>query len=308
MDIDLITNILFATVRTGTPLILIALGEMVCEKSGVLNLGQEGMVLMGAVLGFIAAVVTGHAGLGVIAAIFAGMLMSALFGFLAISLVSNQVATGLALTIFGIGLSAFLGSSYVGMGLEGIAAWNIPLLSDIPVIGKILFSHDPLVYLSWIIFAVLFWVFKSSRIGLTIRAVGENPEAANATGISVMKVRYGAVLFGGAMAGLAGGYLSLAYTPMWSEGMSAGRGWIALALVVFASWKAERILLGAYLFGAASIMHLVLQGLGFEASPNLLAMLPYAATIIVLVVLANDAVKAKLSTPLALGQPYRPQV
>lgn len=308
MDIDLITNILFATVRTGTPLILIALGEMVCEKSGVLNLGQEGMVLMGAVLGFIAAVVTGHAGLGIMAAIVAGMLMSALFGFLAISLVSNQVATGLALTIFGIGLSAFLGSSYVGMGLEGISAWEIPLLSDIPIIGKILFSHDPLVYLSWIIFAVLFWMFKRSRIGLTIRAVGENPEAANATGISVMKVRYGAVLFGGAMAGLAGGYLSLAYTPMWNEGMSAGRGWIALALVVFASWKPERILLGAYLFGAASIMHLVLQGLGFEASPNLLAMLPYAATILVLVILGNSSIKAKLSTPLALGQPYRPQV
>lgn len=308
MDIDLITNILFATVRTGTPLILIALGEMVCEKSGVLNLGQEGMVLMGAVLGFIAAVVTGHAGLGILAAIVAGMLMSALFGFLAISLVSNQVATGLALTIFGIGLSAFLGSNYVGMGLEGIAAWEIPLLSDIPVIGKIFFSHDPLVYLSWVIFAVLFWVFKRSRIGLTVRAVGENPEAANATGISVMKVRYGAVLFGGAMAGLAGGYLSLAYTPMWNEGMSAGRGWIALALVVFASWKPERILLGAYLFGAASIMHLVLQGLGFEASPNLLAMLPYAATILVLIIIANDSIKAKLSTPLALGQPYRPQV
>lgn len=308
MDMDLVINILFATIRTGTPLVLIALGEMVCEKSGVLNLGQEGMVLMGAVVGFIAAVVTGHAGLGVIASMFAGMLMSMLFGFLAISLVSNQVATGLALTIFGTGLSAFLGASYVGMGIEGIAAWHVPLLSDIPVIGKIFFSHDPLVYLSWAIFGLVYWVFKRTRLGLTIRSVGENPEAANAIGMSVFKVRYGAVLFGGAMAGLAGGYLSLAYTPLWTEGMSAGRGWIALALVVFASWKADRILLGAYLFGAASIMHLVLQGLGFEASPNLLAMLPYAATIIVLVILANDSIKARLSTPLALGQPYRPQL
>lgn len=308
MDFDLIVNILFATIRTGTPLILIALGEMVAEKSGVLNLGQEGMVLMGAVCGFMAAVVTGNAGLGVIAAIIAGMVVSLLFGFLAISLVTNQVATGLALTIFGIGLSAFIGAGYVGMAIEGITPWEIPLLSDLPVIGKILFSHDPLVYLSWILFGLIFWCFRSTRIGLTVRAVGENPEAANAIGIPVMKVRYGAVLFGGAMAGLAGGYLSLAYTPMWNEGMSAGRGWIALALVVFASWKAERILLGAYLFGAASIMHLVLQGLGFEASPNLLAMLPYIATIIVLVVIANDSIKAKLSTPLALGQPYRPQV
>jgi ABC-type uncharacterized transport system permease subunit len=308
MDFELFTNILFATLRTGTPLILIALGEMVCEKSGVLNLGQEGMVLMGAALGFIAAVVTGHAGLGIIAAIIAGMMMSVLFAFLAVTLVSNQVATGLALTIFGTGLSGFLGAEYVGMAIDGIAPLPIPLLSDIPFIGKVLFSHDPLVYVSWIMFGLIFWCFRSTRLGLIIRAVGENPEAANAIGIPVMKVRYGAILFGGAMAGLAGAYLSLVYTPMWSEGMSAGRGWIALALVVFASWKAERILLGAYLFGAASIMHLVLQGLGFEASPNLLAMLPYGATIIVLVIIASDAAKAKLSTPLALGKPYRPQV
>ncbi len=308
MDIELLTNILFATIRTGTPLVLIALGEMVCEKSGVLNLGQEGMVLMGAVLGFIVASVTGYNGLGLLAAMGAGMAMSLLFGFLAISLVSNQVATGLALTIFGTGLSAFLGAGYVGFAIEGIAAWEIPLLSDIPMLGKILFSHDPLVYLSWFIFLAVYFCFKRTRLGLTIRSVGENPEAANAIGMSVFKVRYGAVLFGGAMAGLAGGYLSLAYTPLWTEGMSAGRGWIALALVVFASWKAERVLLGAYLFGAASIMHLVLQGLGFEASPNLLAMLPYVATIIVLVVLASDAVKTRLASPLALGQPYRPQL
>ncbi|MFT6905176.1 MAG: ABC-type uncharacterized transport system permease subunit [Oleiphilaceae bacterium] len=308
MDIDLIINILFATIRTGTPLVLIALGEMVCQKSGVLNLGQEGMMLMGAVAGFIAVIVTGSTGLGVLAAIAAGMIMAFLFGFLAISLVANQVATGLALTIFGTGLSAFIGSSYVGMGIEGIPVWEIPLLSELPVIGKILFSHDPLVYLSWVIFGLLYWCFRRTRLGLTIRSVGENPEAANAIGMSVFKVRYSAVLFGGAMAGLAGGYLSLSYTPLWAEGMSAGRGWIALALVVFASWKAERIMLGAYLFGAASIMHLVFQGMGFEVSPNLLAMLPYVATIVVLVVLASDVAKVKLSTPLALGQPYRPQL
>ena len=308
MDIELITNILYATIRTGTPLILVALGEMVCEKSGVLNLGQEGMMLMGAVVGFMAAVTTGNLFVAVLIAIVAGILMSLLFGFLSISLVSNQVATGLALTIFGGGLSAFLGASYVGMGIDGIQPLNIPLLSDIPVIGKILFQQDPLVYLSFILFGLVFWVFKSTRLGLNIRAVGENPEAANAMGINVHAVRYMCVMFGGAMAGLAGGYLSLAYTPLWSEGMTAGKGWIALALVVFASWKAERILLGAYLFGAASIMHLILQGTRFEIAPNLLAMLPYVATILVLIVLSRDQSKTILNKPMSLGVPYRPQL
>lgn len=307
MDLDLVLNVLFATIRTGTPLLLIALGELVCEKSGVLNLGQEGMVLMGAVCGFIATVLSGNLAVGVLAGILAGMLMSFLFGILAITLVANQVATGLALTIFGTGLSAFLGTSYVGVGIEGITAWSIPLLSDIPVLGQVLFSQDPLVYLSWMICALVYLCFRSTRTGLTVRAVGENPEAANALGMSVFTVRYLAVLFGGAMAGLAGAYLSLSYTPMWSEGMSSGRGWIALALVVFASWKVMRLMLGAYLFGAASIMHLVLQGLGFEVSPNILAMLPYVATIVVLVLIASDAGRARLSAPLALGQPYRPQ-
>lgn len=308
MDLDLITNILYATLRTGTPLLLIALGELVCEKAGVLNLGQEGMMLMGAVAGFIGAVATGSLFVGVLCAIAAGMLMSYLFGFLAISLVANQVGTGLALTIFGTGLSAFLGAGYVGISLTGITAWAIPGLSEIPVIGKILFSQDPLVYLSFLLFGLVFWFLRRSRAGLTLRAVGENPESANAIGINVLRVRYLAVLFGGAMTGLAGGYLSLAYTPLWSEGMTAGRGWIALALVVFACWRPERVLLGAYLFGLASILHLVLQGLGFEASPNLLAMLPYIATILVLVILSRDQLRNRLHTPMSLGKPYRPSV
>jgi ABC-type uncharacterized transport system permease subunit len=308
MDIDLITNILYATIRTGTPLILVALGEMVCEKSGVLNLGQEGMMLMGAVVGFMAAVTTGNLYMAVLAAVVAGILMSALFGFLSISLVSNQVATGLALTIFGGGLSAFLGATYVGMGIDGVQPMIVPYLSDIPIIGKILFQQDPLVYLSFALFGLVYWVFKSTRLGLNIRAVGENPESANAMGINVHRVRYMCVMFGGAMAGLAGGYLSLAYTPLWSEGMTAGKGWIALSLVVFASWKAERIMLGAYLFGAASIMHLILQGTRFEIAPNLLAMLPYVATIFVLVLLSSNHAKTKLNTPISLGVPYRPQL
>ena len=308
MDIDLITNILYATIRTGTPLILVAFGEMVCEKSGVLNLGQEGMMLMGAVVGFAMAVVTGSLMIAILMAILAGICMSLLFGFLSVTLVSNQVASGLALTIFGGGLSAFIGANYVGIGIDGVQPLIIPFLSDIPVIGKALFQQDPLVYFSFFMGGLLFFVLTRTRLGLNIRAVGENPEAANSMGIHVHGIRYMAVMFGGAMAGLAGGYLSLAYTPLWSDGMTAGKGWIALALVVFASWKVGRIMLGAYLFGIASIMHLILQGTGFEISPSILAMMPYVATIFVLVLLSSNQSKAKLNAPMSLGVGYRPQL
>lgn len=308
MDIDLITNVLYAMVRTGTPLLIVALGEMVCEKSGVLNLGQEGMMLMGAVAGFIATLLTGNLFLGFIFAMLAGMLMSQLFAVIALGLSANQVATGLALTIFGTGLSAFIGADFVGKPITGLEAIAIPVLSDIPVIGKMLFAQDPVVYLSFVLFAVVYWFFKSSRTGLIVKAVGENPHAANAIGLPVMRTRYLAVAFGGAMAGLAGGYLSLAYTPLWAENMTAGRGWIALALVVFASWKAERVLLGAYLFGLASILHLVAQGLGFAVSPNLLAMLPYAATVLVLVMLSRNQGRSKLYAPVSLGKPFHASV
>ncbi|MFY0700635.1 MAG: ABC transporter permease [Bermanella sp.] len=308
MDIDLITNILYATIRTGTPLILVAFGEMVCEKSGVLNLGQEGMMLMGAVVGFAMAVVTGSLMIAILMAILAGICMSLLFGFLSITLVSNQVASGLALTIFGGGLSAFIGANYVGIGIDGVQPLFIPFLSDIPIIGKALFQQDPLVYFSFFMGGLLFFVLTRTRLGLNLRAVGENPEAANSMGIHVHGIRYMAVMFGGAMAGLAGGYLSLAYTPLWSDGMTAGKGWIALALVVFASWKVGRIMLGAYLFGIASIMHLILQGTGFEISPSILAMMPYVATIFVLVLLSSNQSKAKLNAPMSLGVGYRPQL
>ena len=308
MDIDLITNILYATIRTGTPLILVAFGEMVCEKSGVLNLGQEGMMLMGAVVGFAMAVVTGSLMIAILMAILAGICMSLLFGFLSITLVSNQVASGLALTIFGGGLSAFIGANYVGIGIDGVQPLFIPFLSDIPIIGKALFQQDPLVYFSFFMGGLLFFVLTRTRLGLNLRAVGENPEAANSMGIHVHGIRYMAVMFGGAMAGLAGGYLSLAYTPLWSDGLTAGKGWIALALVVFASWKVGRIMLGAYLFGIASIMHLILQGTGFEISPSILAMMPYVATIFVLVLLSSNQSKAKLNAPMSLGVGYRPQL
>ncbi|MBT00572.1 MAG: ABC transporter permease [Oceanospirillaceae bacterium] len=304
MDIDLLSNILYAMVRTGTPLLLVALGELVCEKSGVLNLGQEGMLLMGAVVGFIAALMSGSLLLGFLLAIAAGMIMSLLFGFIALGLNANQVATGLALTIFGTGLSAFIGAGFVGKPIDGLEPIALPLLSDIPLLGKMLFSQDLVVYLSFFLFAAVYWFFRSSRPGLVVKAVGENPHAANAIGLPVMRTRYLAVMFGGAMAGLAGGYLSIAYTPLWAENMSAGRGWIALALVVFASWKVERVLLGAWLFGLASILHLVFQGLGFSISPNLLATLPYAATVVVLVLLSRNQIRARLLAPMSLGKPF----
>jgi ABC-type uncharacterized transport system permease subunit len=307
MDLALIENILFAMVRTGTPLLLVALGAMMSERSGVLNLGQEGMILVGAACAFIAAHTAGNLGFGVVAGMLAGALVSLIFAFIALTLISNQVATGLALTIFGTGLSAFLGAGYVGQSLTGLAPVAIPLLHKIPLVGKALFEQDVLVYLSFILFGALFVVMRYTRLGLIIRAVGENPEVAHALGYNVLRVRYCAVIFGGAMAGLAGAYLSLVYTPMWSEGIAAGRGWIALALVVFASWRTERVLLGAWLFGFASILHLLLQGYGYEISPNLLAMLPYVVTIVVLVMMMRRKHGQGLFAPRSLGQPYYPQ-
>jgi general nucleoside transport system permease protein len=306
MDLDLLSNIFYAMVRTGTPLLLVALGELVCEKSGVLNLGQEGMMLFGAVIGFIVALSTGNLWLGVLLAMAAGMLLSMLFAAVALGFNANQVATGLALTIFGVGLSTFVGAAWVGKPLAGFEPIAIPLLSEIPLIGRMLFDQDVLVYLSFGLFGLVAWVLLKSRIGLIIQAVGENPDAASAMGLPVLRVRTLAVLFGGAMAGLAGGYLSLAYTPMWAENMTAGRGWIALALVVFASWRVLRVLLGAYLFGLASIIHLVAQGIGLSIPSNLLAMLPYVATILVLVLLSRDAIKTRLFAPVSLGKPWQP--
>jgi simple sugar transport system permease protein len=303
---ELLTNILAATVVAGTPLLLVALGELICERSGVLNLGQEGMMLMGAVAGFVAALTTGSLVVGVAAAILAGVGMSLLFAFMAVTLAANQYAAGLALTIFGTGLSAFVGAGFVGEPIDGFTRVAIPVLSDIPVIGRVLFNQDPLVYLSLIAFAAVAVFLRHTRGGLLLRAVGEDPEAANANGLKVLVVRYLAVAFGGGMAGLGGAYLSLAYTPLWTENMTAGRGWIALALVVFATWRPERVVLGAYLFGAASILHLVLQGLGWNSSTELLAMLPYVVTILMLVLLSWNPARTRLNTPLSLGQPYRP--
>ena len=236
-----------------------------------------------------------------------GSFMSLIFAVLVLQLGANQVATGLALTIFGTGLSAFIGSEFVGNTVQGFQPIAIPLLSSIPYLGDILFKHDILVYLSFALAIAIALVANKTRVGLVLKAVGENPHAANAIGIKVLRVRYLAILFGGAMTGLAGSYMSLVYTPMWAENMTAGRGWIALALVVFASWRVGRIMLGAYLFGFASIMHVVLQGLGVDISSNLLAMMPYVATVIVMVVISADQFKEKLLAPRSLGKPFDPR-
>eukprot|EP00903_Cladosiphon_okamuranus_P004420 g4418.t1 len=304
--IDLIENLLFATFRSGTPILLCALGVLVAEKSGVLNLGQEGMMLMGAVIGFIVSFHSGSHFLGLICGTLAGMTSSLLFAFLTLQLHANQVATGLALTITGTGLSAFIGAGYLGEALVAIPPVSLPLLTEIPVVGRALFGQDPLVYLSLCLSALIWWFCFSSRWGLLIRAIGENPESANKLGISVLGLRYLCTLIGGSLAGLGGTYLSLSYTPIWAEGMSAGRGWIALALVVFASWRVGRLLLGAYLFGMMGILNLIMQGFGWSISANLLATLPYVMTILVLIILATSSGSAtsSLSKPRALGQTY----
>ncbi len=304
LEIDTIVAILVATMRAGTPLLFAALGELIAEKSGVLNLGIEGMMLAGAVAGFIATVLTGSPLIGVLAAMVAGMAMSGVFGFLTLSLMANQVATGLALTIFGIGLSAFVGLGYIGTPIQGLPGIAIPGLSTIPILGPLLFNHDPLVYVSLVLLAAVTWFLYRSRAGLILRAVGESHEAAHAIGYSVLKIRYLAVLFGGATSGIAGAYLSLVYTPQWAENMTAGRGWIALALVVFATWRPARVLLGAYLFGGITIMGLHVQAAGFAISSHLVATLPYLATVLVLVLISRDATRIKLNAPAALGKPF----
>ncbi len=308
MSLDSIVLILTATVGASIPLLYAALGELIVEKSGVLNLGVEGMMIVGAITAFIVATETGQLWLAVIAGMGAGALMALIFGFITLSLMANQVATGLALTIFGIGLSAFIGQAYTSVALDGVKAPHIPLLSDIPVLGKLLFSYDPLVYLAVAVFAGVTWFLYRSRPGLILRAVGESPHSAHALGYGVIRIRYLAVLFGGAMAGLGGAYLSIAYTPLWAEGMTAGRGWIALALVVFSTWRPGRVLLGALLFGGVTIAQFHIQGTGVEIPSQFLSMLPYLATIVVLVIISRDATVIRLNAPASLGQPYHDEL
>ena len=288
MDLSSINPILLlaSLMVAATPILLAAIGELVVERAGVLNLGVEGMMITGAVSGFIVAVSTGSPLLGFVGAAFGGAFLGLLFGILTQVLLSNQVATGLALTLFGLGLSALMGQNYIGVKAPSFPDWDIPVLGDIPVIGPIVFQHDPMVYVGLILVAATWWFLHKTRHGLVLRAVGENHDAAHALGYKVIRVRLLAIMFGGACAGLGGAYLSLVRVPQWTEGMTAGAGWIALAIVVFAGWKPWRLLLGAYLFGGVTVLQLNLQAAGVAVPVEYLSMSPYLATIAVLVIMS----------------------
>jgi ABC-type uncharacterized transport system permease subunit len=305
---SIITSMLFATIVAGTPLVITALGELVTEKSGVLNLGAEGIMAVGAVAGFAVAHDSGSTFAGVVAGLAAGAAMSLLFAVVTLTLMANQVASGLALSIFGVGLSAFIGKPYESDSMLAVPPLRIPLLADIPIVGPALFEQQWLVYASWLLLAGVAWFLYRSRVGLVLRAVGESPTSAHSIGYPVIRIRYLATIFGGAMAGVGGAFLSVFYTPLWVEGMVAGRGWIALALVVFATWRPARVLVGAYLFGGVMITQLFLQGSGaqIDIPSQFLTSLPYWATIVVLVVISRNLQTIRLNSPVSLGQAYRP--
>ena len=298
--------VILTVITAATPLVFAAIGELVTEKSGVLNLGVEGMMLVGAVAAFATATVTGSYILAILAAAAAGGFLAFLLGILTLSLMANQVATGLALTLFGVGLSALVGQDFVGEPIDAIAKLNIAGLTDIPVVGPILFGQDPLVYLSFVMVALVSWFLYKTKAGLVLRAVGDSHDAAHSIGYSVIGIRYLAVLFGGAMSGIGGAYLSLAYTPMWAENMTAGRGWIALALIVFATWKPGLVLVGAYMFGGITILQLHAQAAGLDVPSQVLSMLPYLATIIVLVLISKDESRIRKHAPACIGKIFHP--
>ena len=300
MDLSSIspTLLIASLMVAATPILLAAIGELVVEKAGVLNLGVEGMMITGAICGFAVSVETGSPLAGFVSAAIGGALLSSLFLILTQYALANQVASGLALTLFGLGFSALLGQDYVGLKPPATPRLDLPVLSDLPVIGPIVFSHDPVLYFGIALTAAVWALLKFTRAGLILRAVGENHDAAHALGYKVVRIRALAILFGGACAGLGGAYISLIRVPQWTEGMTAGIGWIALALVVFASWKPWRALLGAYLFGGVTVMQLNLQAAGVAIPVEYLAMSPYLITIVVLVILSAD----KSSAPASLGR------
>jgi simple sugar transport system permease protein len=301
-----IIPIIASTVVAATPLIYAALGELIAEKAGVLNLGVEGMMLVGAVAGFAVSLYTGNPAFAFAAAAGAGVLLSLVFAFLTLTMLTNQVATGLALTLFGIGLSAFAGHDFVGAPISGLKPIDVPGLSDLPVVGPLIFHYDIMVYLSLVLLVGVQWFLGRTHAGLKLRAVGESPAVAHAIGHPVIAIRYLAVMFGGATAGIAGAYLSTIQTPMWVEGMTAGKGWIALALVVFGTWKPMRVVLGAYLFGGVTVMQLYAQGFGFSIPSEFLSMLPYVATVVVLVLICRNPKTILLNQPVSLGMRFHP--
>jgi ABC-type uncharacterized transport system permease subunit len=297
-------SIIIATLVAGTPLVYAALGELITEKSGVLNLGVEGMMLVGAITGFVTASATQSIWLGVCAAMLAGALLAALFSLIAITLLANQVATGLALAVFGTGLSSLLGKGYTGTSLVLPPSPTAAAISQIPLLGPALTQLHPLVYLSWVLFAAVSYFLYRTKAGLVLRAVGESPASAHAIGYPVVRIRYLATIFGGAMAAVAGAYLATVYTAIWTEGMTAGRGWIALALVVFATWRPARLLVGAYLFGGVTTAQLFAQGAGIPVPAEIMSSLPYIATILVLVLITQNRTLVRMNAPPALGQPF----
>lgn len=302
MDLSSINPVLLlaSLMVAATPLLFAALGELIVERAGVLNLGVEGMMITGAVAGFIIAVESGSPALGFLCAAIAGALLSLLFALLTQVFLANQVASGLALTLFGLGLSALLGRDYVGIKPPSTPKLDLGMLTDIPFVGRVLFTHDMMVYLA-LVLAIAIWFFlHRTRAGLILRAVGENHDAAHALGYKVVLIRFAAIAFGGACAGVGGAYLSLVRVPQWTEGMTAGIGWIALALVVFASWKPGRVILGAYLFGGVNVLQLNLQAAGAAIPVEYLAMSPYLVTILVLVIMSADRSRA----PASLGRPF----
>ena len=301
----MIEAVLATVITAATPLLLAAMGELVVERSGTLNLGVEGMMIVGAVSAFAAAQVTGSAALGLGVAVLAGMAMAGLFALLAVWLATNQVATGLALTIFGLGVAGMAGEGFVGRPGVKLPAVEVPILADLPVLG-VLFRQDAVFWLSVLVTAGVVWFLFRTRAGLSLRAVGDAPAAGHALGLHVLRTRTLAVLFGGACAGAAGAQLTLVYTPQWIEDVTAGRGWIALALVVFASWRPLRVVVGAYLFGAVTIAQFHAQALGVGVPSQLLAALPYLATVLVLVVISTNRRFTMVNTPAALGRPFVP--
>jgi general nucleoside transport system permease protein len=300
-------SLLFAaTLNAGTVLALAALGLLINEKAGIVNLGAEGMMLCAALAGFAAVVHTGNDWLGFAAGIGAGALLAAIFGVLVIWLNTNQYASGLALSLFGAGFSAFAGTAYVQEKLHERPHFSIPLLGDIPLVGPALFRQHPMVYVAIALVAWLIWFLYRSRSGLVLRSVGESPESAHALGYSVRLIRLAAVLAGGALCGLAGAYIAIIYTPLWVEGMVAGKGWIALALTTFATWRPVRVLLGAYLFGGVTMLQFHFQGIGVDVPSQFLNMLPYVATIVVLALISRNPAWIRINMPASLGKPFYP--
>ena len=298
--------LLASTLSAGTVLAIASLGLLINEKAGIVNLGAEGMMLCAAIAGFATVVHTGNSWLGFAAGMAAGAFLAAIFGGLVIWLNTNQYATGLALTLFGAGFSAFASINYVQEKLPEQMQYPIPYLADLPFVGPALFRQHPMVYIAMALAGGLIWFLYRTRAGLVLRAVGESPESAHALGYPVRRIRLAAVMAGGALCGLAGAYVSVVYAPLWVEGMIAGKGWIALALTTFATWRPARVLLGAYLFGGVTMLQFHLQGLGVDVPPQFLTMLPYLATIVVLVLISRNPLWIRVNMPSSIGKPFYP--